>query len=443
MAEADNAAQKITHLETLKAKLPAPRTLMRRPAPHKITQRTLDALEAPAAGNRVTFDAEIPGFGVRITANGVISFVLDYHIHGRQRRYTFGRYPEITVWQARDKALKLRAAVRDGHDPLQERAEERAEGLVSDLAKDYLDRHARIHKRPSSLRNDEGMLTRIILPKLGRLRVTAVGQRDIASLHGSLKETPYRANRVLSLLSKMFSLAVEWKWRPDNPCRGVQRFHEDRREGWLSIEQFQKLEQALDAYLSQDAADAIRLLMYTGSRAGEVLSAAWDELDLDRGIWTKPSHHTKQKRIEHVPLSARALAVLKRRAKRKNGPYVFPGRDGQHARVALRRPWVQALKAAGLVTRYEIKGKRRHVVVRYRPLFRLHDLRHTFASNLVSNGQSLHIVGKLLGHTEEKTTARYAHLAGGALREAVEQHDGIVNGGSTKTTKKRARAASA
>jgi integrase len=285
------------------------------------------------------------------------------------------------------------------------------------------------------------MLESIIVPKLGRLRVSAICQRDIASLHGSLKATPYRANRVLSLLSKMFSLAVKWNWRADNPCRDVQRFHEDRREAWLTVEQLEKLERALDAYPSQDAADAIRLLIYTGSREGEVLSASWDEFDLNgaRPTWTKPSHHTKQKTTEHVPLNQPALMVLKRRAKHKNGPFVFPGRDGKRARAALRRPWVQVLKAAGLVTRHEIPGKRRKVVVRYRPMFRIHDLRHTFASHLVSNGQSLHIVGKLLGHTQEKTTARYAHLAGAALREAAEQFAGIVSGKTA--AKKRAQAA--
>ncbi len=344
---------------------------------------------------------------------------------------------------AREEARKLRVESQKGNDPQEKRAAERDEGLVRDLAAEYLDEWARPRKRPSTLRNDEAMLNTIILPKLGRHRVTAVTQPDIIRLHNSLKDRPYRANRLLSLLAHMFTMAVKWKWRTDNPCRGVQRFHEDKREAWMSVEQIERLERALDGYADQDAADAIRLLLFTGSRKAEVLNATWPEFDLERGQWTKPSHHTKQKQIEHVPLNELALAVLKRRAKRKNGPFVFPGRDAQHPRASLTRPWLQVLKAAQLVERYEIPGKRRHKVVRYRPLFRLHDLRHTFCSHLVSGGQSLQIVGKLVGHTREATTQRYAHLASAALQQATDQFAGIVNGKSNTTTKKQARSASA
>jgi len=433
--EADSAAEKIIHLQTT--------ALATRRSQPNITERTVKALRPPATGDHAVFDQDPPGFAVRITSNGVVSFFLDYTCHGRRRRYTIGRHPEWSVLAAREEARKLRVEAQKGNDPQEKRMAEREEGLVRDLAAEYLGEWARPRKRPSTLRNDEAMLNTIILPKLGRHRVTAVTQPDIIRLHNSLKDRPYRGNRLLSLLSHMFAKAVEWKWRPDNPCRGVQRFHEDKREAWMSVEQIERLERALDGYADQDAADAIRLLLFTGSRKAEVLNATWPELDLERGQWTKPSHHTKQKKIEHVPLNELALAVLKRRAKHKNGPFVFPGRDAQHPRAALTRPWAQVLRAAGLVERYEIPGKRRKVVVRYRLLFRLHDLRHTFCSHLVSGGQSLQIVGKLVGHTREATTARYAHLANAALQQATDQFAGIVNGKTTITTKKRARAASA
>jgi integrase len=385
-----------------------------------ITERAVKALKPPPSGNVIFYDRSVRGFGVRITANGAISFVLNYQLRGRERRITMGNFPEKSATWARAEALRLRGQVHGGTDPLEEREQRDQEPTVSELATDYLEKHARPYKRAGSLRNDERMISNIIQPKLGNLRVSAVGRRDIEKLHASLKATPIHANRVLSLLSKMFSLAEEWKWRNDNPTKRVPRFHEDKRETWLDAEQLERLKRALAEYSDQKTADALRLLILTGAREGEVLSATWDQFDLDRGVWTKPSHHTKQKKIEHVPLSAGALDVLTRMEKVHAGPHLFPGRYGDKARVTLRRPWVQIVKTAGLTTAVEIQGKRRRLM-RYKPTVRIHDLRHTYASHLVSSGRSLHIVGKLLGHTQPQTTARYAHLNEGALRDATNE----------------------
>jgi integrase len=214
----------------------------------------------------------------------------------------------------------------------------------------------------------------------------------------------------------MFSLAIEWKWRDDNPARGIPRYQEDKRETWLSEVQLRRLETALRGYQDQEAADAIRLLIVTGARAGEVLQAEWSQFDLDRGVWTKPSHHTKQKKIEHVPLNRAALSILSDLAERSDSGHLFPGRRGPGPRVTLRRPWIQVLKAAGLTTEKRVRGKRRELI-RHVPTVRIHDLRHTFASHLVSSGESLHKVGRLLGHTSPATTARYAHIDDAALRD--------------------------
>jgi integrase len=383
-----------------------------------ISERNIAKLKTPGSGSKIYYDDQVRGFGVRLTSNGVISFVLNYSINGRERRYTLARCPEQTAAWAREEALRLRGEIRNhGADPLEQRDQRATEPTISELADDYLERHARPHKRASSVREDEKLL-KIVLPRIGEFRVGSVNRRDIEALHRSLKGTPYRANRLLALLSKMFSLAIGWQWRADNPTKGIPRFHEDKRETWLTAEQLEHLKKALADYGDQSAADAIRLLILTGAREGEVLKASWEQFDLKRGIWTKPSHHTKQKRIEHVPLSRVALDLLTRMDKGKAGPHLFPGRFQNGSRVTLRRPWVQVCKAAGLATAVELQGKRSKLV-RYRPTIRIHDLRHTFASHLVSSGESLHIVGKLLGHTQPQTTARYAHLADSTLREAV------------------------
>ena len=253
-----------------------------------ITQRTVKSLERPDKGNRIFYDDELDGFGVRITAAGAVAFVLNYHVHGRERRYTIGRWPELSAEAARNEALLLKNEIRQGKDPLQEKQLARGEPTVKELAQDYLERHALPHKRPSSVRNDREMLDNIILPQLGKLRVTAVGRRDIESVHRSLKATPYRGNRVLALLSKMFSLAMVWGWRQDNPCKHVPRYLEDKREAWLTAEQLENVERALDNYSDQKAANALRLLILTGAREGEVLRATWSQFNLERGVWTRP-----------------------------------------------------------------------------------------------------------------------------------------------------------
>jgi integrase len=383
----------------------------------KINAKMIKSLTPPKTGNEVIWDDEISGFGVRITAAGVISFVMNYRIDGRQRRYTIGRFPEWSADAARGEAKDLAYKIDHDFDPLKEKEDKRGEPLMSQLAHDYMEEWALKDKRPSSVRNDRQMLERIVLPRLGRLRVSAVTSRDINSLHAALKATPYRANRVLSLLSKMFSLAIKRKWREDNPVHGIVRYPEEQRKTWLQTAQLRKLEQALREYPDQEAADAIRLLILTGSRTGEVLQAEWSHFDLKRGQWTKPSHHTKQRTTEHVPLNQAALAILVDMKTRSHGPFLFPGKK-RGSRVTLRRPWVQVLRLAGLAQPCKLEGKRR-MLIRYKPTIRIHDLRHTFASHLVSSGKPLHTVGRLLGHTSPQTTARYAHLSDKALRETT------------------------
>jgi len=396
-----------------------------------IGQKSVRSMERPAAGNRIDWDEKLSGFGVRITAAGTTSFILDYYVAGRRRRLTIGRHSEMTASDARARAAALRVQIREGYDPMEARAQARTEPTVEELTAEYLERCVVPHKRPTSARNDRQMISGIIVPRIGKLRLKAVGKRDIELLHQSLKATRYRANRVLALLSTMFNYALARKWLGENPARGIEKFPEEKREFWLTVDQIQKFREALDSYSDQKAANALRLLLFTGSRAGEVLKAAWEQFDLERGVWTKPSHNTKQKKVEHVPLSADILELLNTMKPQASGP-LFPGVKGG-ARTTLRRPWVQACKAVGLVTTKEVEGKR-GPITKYRPTVRIHDLRHSFASHLVSNGVSLQIVGKLLGHTQAGTTMRYAHLQDQALRIATNRLSQIYTETKDKST---------
>jgi len=214
----------------------------------------------------------------------------------------------------------------------------------------------------------------------------------------------YLANRTLALLSTMFELSVRWGYRSNNPAKGITKFHEEKRDRWLSDDELSRLLTALDDHPNQVAANAIRLQLLTGARIGEVLSARWEDFDLDRGVWTKPSHHTKQKGTEHLPLSASAMELLRgmHGQTEEARTFLFPGRNPDRPISDLKRFWKAVTSAAGLED------------------YRIHDNRHTHASYLVSSGMSLAIVGRLLGHTNPMTTQRYAHLADDPLRAAAE-----------------------
>jgi integrase len=292
-----------------------------------------------------------------------------------------------------------------GNDPVAADRAVRAAPTMKELAADYLEQHALPKKRARSVENDRSMLDRIILPRIGGKKVNDVQSRDIHALHIAMKDTPYQANRVLALLSKMFSLAMNWGWRGDNPVQGIERFHEERRERWLSDDELGRILIALSTHPNERAANAVRFQLLTGARIGEVLSACWSDIDLVRGVWIKPSHNTKQNRTEHLPLSAPALALLADMRARAGAmqQYLFPGNETDKPLRGIKKFWRNITGQAGLGD------------------YRLHDNRHTHASHLVSSGLSLEIVGRLLGHTNPLTTKRYAHLADDPLRAAAER----------------------
>jgi hypothetical protein len=184
----------------------------------RITTRLVERLQPPEVGSRIVWDGQVPGFGARVTGQGVKAFVLQYTLHGRERSSTIGRYPEWSVEDARERALTWRRAISEGHDPLEERRATRSDRTLREVAAEYL-RYGQTYKRASSLRNERHLLNGLVLPRLGQHQLKAVGKRDIEQLHSQLQATPYQANRVLAMLNKMFNLAMDWGLRSDNPVR--------------------------------------------------------------------------------------------------------------------------------------------------------------------------------------------------------------------------------
>jgi integrase len=218
------------------------------------------------------------------------------------------------------------------------------------------------------------------------------------------KPTPVRANRVGEVLRKMFTLAVEWEWRADNPAQGFHRRLEHARERFLSPEELVRLAAALDKAADQRGASIMRLCMLTGARVGEVRTARFEQFNLDYAIWSKPASTTKQRKIHRVPISQDVVAIVRQRklVVPKENVWLFPGDAIGKPVREVRRFWLKIRQEADL------------------PDVRIHDLRHTFASLLVSGGASLEVIGRLLGHSQMQTTQRYAHLMESPLRAGVD-----------------------
>lgn len=373
----------------------------------KLSKRTIDAIDTNSDRDIFVWDSDLRGFGVKVSKNGHRTFVLQYRFAGRSRRYSICRVGDKTVKEARGEALRLRAQIANGVDPIQARRAVRKVPTVRELAERYVIEHAIPNKKRSSLTGDLLNLKNHVLPKIGSVRITDLRRQDIAELHHRMKDRPIIANRVLQLLSKMFSLAILWGLANENPVRGVPRFKENRRERFLSEREFARLGQALRDAEQQNlemssAIAAIRLLMFTGCRRGEILTLEWGDVDFERDLlWLRDSKTGPRT----VPINAPARAVLVALYEKRTSEsgWVIGGRHQGKPLVGLHRIWARIRVAAKL------------------PGVRLHDLRHSHASIGAAAGLSLPILGALLGQASPATTARYAHLADDPRRRASDR----------------------
>ncbi len=396
----------------------------------KIAKRIVDAA-GPRPSRYILFDAEITGFGLRVYPSGKKSWVFEYRPGegGRgvqKRRITIGSTSDFTPEQARKMAEKLRARTKMGDDPQGKKAQERAAMTVAQLAEEFLAEHVG-KKAETTQKRYQYILERIVLPKLGRLKAKDVSRADISRLHSSWRQKLYQANQVLAVIGSMYGYAGKHGVVPEgmNPARGVEKYKEQGRERYLSIDELERLGAAIReaettgiewdidqtkkskhlpkgerrTVISEHAAAAIRLLLLTGCRLREILHLKWDNVDLERGMLFLPTSKTGKK---SVVLNAPALAVLANLP--RVGAYVIAsntaGTAGEKPRHDLKRPWAVVSRRAGL------EG------------VRLHDLRHNFAAFGAGGGMGLPIIGKLLGHTQAATTQRYAHLDADPLRRA-------------------------
>ena len=365
-----------------------------------LTNRSIETVKV----GKVIWDEKLRGFGARKqSANGGISFILKTRIGGRQTTITIGRYGVLTIQAARAEALRLLGMISSGQDPIE--ARDLQDFRVYDVAKAWLERHV-CNLKPSSSKRYECLVRDYIGPKLGRIYADKLTPQMVVRFHDALGNKPRTANYCVSTLSSM------WGWANkrglinlENPCLGIQRYDEVKRKRYLTAPEIKLLAEAFreEEQINPFAVAAIKILIMTGARLGEILSAKWEWIDGD--ILKLPDSKTGAK---DITLPSPVLNVLSSLPRIKGNPYIIVGKkSGQHM-INLRKPWMRIVKRAGI----------EHV--------RLHDLRHSFASFAVSSGASLTLIGGQLGHRSIATTQRYAHLSRDPVRQATETTANII-----------------
>jgi integrase len=406
----------------------------------KISKRSVDALIAAGKPGSIRDDM-LKGFAARLNRDGSITYLFEYRA-GRSRsapwrRLSIGRHGMFTPTTAREAAEELQSRVRLGEDPALDRARARTTPTVLQFATAFLqeaDVMAIAHPekaklRPRTIATYRSYLRVHVAPALGSRRLDTLTRRDLELLHQAIGQRhPATANRVIEFLGTLWRAASTLQALPpnDNPARSIRAFKEMRRERYLTPEEMMRLGAAIHeaeatgipmaidpdkpsskhvprnperrrVRIDPFAAAALRLLLFSGARLREILHAKWADVDLERALLTVFSKTGRR----HVFLPPPAIAILT--ALPRHGEYVIPGHVDGKPRADLNRPWRMVARRARL------EG------------VRLHDLRHSFASVAVSNGATLPIIGRLLGHTQPQTTMRYAHLADDPLREVARR----------------------
>ena len=420
--------------------------------PH-LTKRYIDALPAKEKEYFV-WDDQMKGFGVRVYPNGGKRYVAQTHRQAKITRLQIGRHGALPFEEARRRAGKIISDIDDGRTPGEDRKNERSSPTVRQLAKRFLAEYVPAHCKPRTRVEYRHALDRYILPALGSNKVLKLTRDHVSDLHHAMRGTPYQANRTLGVLSKMLNQAEAWGYRPDrsNPCYHVKKYKEQKRERFLKREELICLRKVLDeeAETAASAAAAFRLLILTGARLSEIQTLKWSYVQGDRIFLPDSKSGAK---VLH--LGKAALNVLGSIERIQGTPWVIAGtREGAHL-TDLQKPWRRIRKratvlywrdygdaaASGLVQALEEEngadpswdacrqaaGEAGVDLPSGLADVRIHDLRHTFASGAVTMGESLPMIGKLLGHTQTQTTARYAHLADDPLRSAAQRIDAMLD----------------
>ncbi len=370
-----------------------------------ITARFLDTIKPPADGRVQYFDEKLTGLVLRVTSTGAASWSVIYHVATQKRRLTIGPYPAVGLAEARRRAQETLAAAARGEDPGAAKQAQRAAPTFKALADEYLERHA---SQKKSGAKDRQILERDVLPEWGRRKASEIRRRDVIDLLDGIKDrgAPIGANRTLALVRKVFNFGISRDLVEANPCAQVKApAKENRRDRVLSADEIKTFWHGLDeADMSEGTRRALRLILVTAQRPGEVSGAELDEFDLKGGWWTIPAEKAKNGMTHRVPLSPLAQRLVRE----SEGPYLFPSPRGAGARHIEEHALATAL--------------RRNLETIGLDNLTPHDLRRTAASHMTGAGVPRLVVAKILNHAEPGVTAVYdRHGYDEEKRQALEK----------------------
>ena len=351
----------------------------------------------------VFWDSGLQGFGVRVYPNGSKVYVVQSRGPGGPKRVAVGRHGVVSAGQARRRAALMLTRIKAGEDPVPASPSRGDAGpTVAELAERYLREHVDVRCKPSTRKSQRQVVGKYIVPALGGVPVSELGREHVGNLHSGLHKSPGAANEAVATLSRMLNKAEAWGLAPagGNPCRFVRKYRRRRLERFLTGEEFRRLGRVLAAQeaggkVPPHAAAALRLLMLTGCRLGEVLTLRWEDVHPEANEIRLRDGKTGPRTVPLSPAAARVLAGLPRLA---GNPWVVAGRRPGTRLTHIHHHWYRVRERAGLDD------------------VRIHDLRHSFASRALALGESLPMIGRLLGHSKIQTTARYAHLARSSVK---------------------------
>ena len=366
------------------------------------TKATLEALPLPPVGKRAYYyDIKMRSLGISITSNNARSFIVYRKVNGKPERITLGRFPDLSIEQARRKAESINATIAQGGNPNDRRRAERAEITFGALFNEYLERHAKIHKR--SWDEDESIFNRYLIPWQSR-KLSTITKTDIQKLHQEIGRDKghYAANRLLALCSTVFNKATEFSlWDKANPALGIKKFREQSRDRFLQADELPRFFQAVSQESNDNIRDYIILALLTGARKSNVLAMRWDQINLNSREWRIP--RTKNETPQTVTLTEEAYFLLRQRKESAITDFVFPSTGKTGHLTEPKKGWRRILEQAGIAN------------------FRIHDLRRTLGSWQARTGASLAIIGKSLNHKSPQATSIYARLDLDPVRASVEK----------------------
>lgn len=373
------------------------------------TKAALNALPIPAPGERATYrDLKTPGLQVRITSTGVKTFTVFRKVNGKPERITLGRYPGLTPEQARKKAAEINAQIAKGENPAEKRRTDKAEMTFAEFWKDYLERYARLRKKPRTVEEDEKTYRNYLAGLAGR-KLSKIGKADCQRLHHDLakKTSGATANRALAVLSGALSVARDWGYLTgENPAQGVKKFKEQARDRYIQADELPGFWQALLDEPNRDLADFFMVALLTGARRSNVLAMRWEDISFDRAEWRIPE--TKNGDPLTVPLVPELVNLLGERRSTARGEWVFPGEGKTGHLVEPKSAWRRVLERAGIED------------------LRLHDLRRTLGSSMAAAGVNTITTARTLGHKTLTMALRYQHLGTDPRRAAIEAGAGAI-----------------